>query len=398
MLFFGEVVALTQAGSFARVKIAESRIFMLWRWLFNLSMTAVFAALLLNWSKLLLHLRLGADNSIFQNGWLVLLAMTFVLLLTAIVHELGHLLAGYFVQFQFHLLIIGPIRLWRENGRLRIQLQRSGTFFDGLAASLPIEGDRDNLGRRLLYFALGGPLASLALALAALLVVLLLGNNLAQMLDYLWVWECCLLLTIISYFFLLTSLRPGAYQNGLMADGGRIMMVLRNTPEAQRWQALVLLNVADLAGKRPSEWDEQLVKQAYTHPDNSYDYLTAAVMNYHHWLDKKRPQEAATYLEEALNLPIAWAIGMRARLALEKAYLMAAYFQDASVAQEWFQQVKQNRREANLLFWRAKAALHALKEEEEMAKTAVSMGLVAVNKNNSGIQKAEIDWLKNCAV
>lgn len=388
-------------GSFVRVKTAGSKIFVFWQWLFNLSITAVFITLLFNWPQLLLRLRLGADNSIFQNGWLVLSAMTFLLLLTAVVHELGHLLAGYLVRFQFHTLIIGPIRLSRENGRLQIQFQRSGTFFDGLAASLPVEGDQENLGQRLLCFALGGPLASLTLTLAALLVVLLLGNNLSLMLDYLWVWECSLLLTIISYFFLLTALRPGAYQNGLMADGGRILMILSNAhaPQAQRWQALLLLNVADLAGRRPSQWDGKLIEQARSHPDNSYDYLTAVVMSYQHWLDKKRPQEALTHLEEALNLPTAWRMGMRARLALEKAYLMARYFRDTETAREWFQQVRQNRREANILFWRAKAAVHFLEGENELAKGAVSKGLAsAAQKNPSGLQQAEVDWLKTCVL
>lgn len=394
MLFF-----VLWMGSFVRVKIAESKIFVLWRWLFNLSITAVFIALLFNWSKLLLRLRLGADNSIFQNGWLVLFTMTVLLLLTAVVHELGHLLAGYLVRFQFHTLIIGPLRLSRENGRLQIQFQRSGTFFDGLAASLPVEGDQENLRQRLLYFALGGPLASLALTLAALLAVLLLDNNLSLMLEYLWVWECSLLLTIISYFFLLTALRPGAYQNGFMADGGRILMALRNAPQTQRWQALLLLNVADLAGKRPSQWDPKLIEQAHSYPDNSYDYLTAVVMSYQHWLDKKRPQEALTHLEEALNLPTAWRMGMRARLALEKAYLMARYFRDVETAQEWFQQVRQNRREANILFWRAKAALHFLEGKNELAKGAISKGLAsAAQKNSSGLQQAEVDWLKTCIV
>jgi hypothetical protein len=145
----------------------------------------------------------------------------------------------------------------------------------------------DRLARRLLWFALGGPLASLLFSLVALAIVLYLGSDLRRMLDYLWLWECSLFAAITSYFFLLTSLYPGSYHNGLVADGGRIVMLLTRPAEAARWQALVQLNVADLNGERPSAWDEQLLRQALTQPDNSHDYLTALVMNYHHDLDRK---------------------------------------------------------------------------------------------------------------
>lgn len=287
----------------SRTPLSGSKLLTLWHWLFNLSLTAVFLVLVLNWPKLLLRLRLALDNSIFQNGWLVMLVIALLLLLTATVHELGHLFVGYLVRFRFQVLVIGPLRLSRGNGRLRLQRQQGGSLFNGLAASLPEE--MDNLARRLLYFALGGPLASLFLSIIALVVVFFLGSDLNRMLDYLWLWECCLFTAVVSYFFLLTSMRPGTYHNGLVADGGRILMVATGLPEAVRWQALVRLNVADMAGERPSRWDETQLQQAVMLPDNSHDHLTGVLMNYHYWLDKDEPKRAFTYLEEALNLPVA---------------------------------------------------------------------------------------------
>lgn len=384
---------MAQKESFIRVQSFGSKLLTIWHWLFNVSLTAVFITLLLNWPELLLRLRLAADNSIFQNGWLVLLVMTLLLLLTATAHELGHLLAGYLVRFRFHVLVIGPVRVSRGNGRLQVKRQQGGSLFNGLAASLPDE--MDNLARRLLYFAMGGPLASFLLSLTALSVVLFLSDDLSRMLDYLWLWECCLFTAVTSYFFLLNSLRPGSYQNGLMADGGRILMVLAKSPPAQRWQALVMLNAADFAGKRPSQWDEKLLHQVLIHPDNSYDYLTAITMNYHHWLDKNQPQKALDFLEEALSLPVAWATGMRARLTLEKAYLAAYHFKDLVTAQESFGQIKKRRRETSPLFRRAEAALLLLNGQREAAKKSVAEGLELLNNGAaSGLQIAEMEWFQ----
>lgn len=394
MLFFGVCIGLVSKSASPRIQKFGSKWLTVWHWLFNLSLTAVFVTLLINWPRLLLRLRLAADNSIFQNGWLFLLVVSSLLMLTALVHELGHLLAGYLVRFHFQVLVVGPVRVSRDNGRLRLHLQRGGSFFNGLAASIPQE--MDNLAHRLLYFATGGPAASFLLSFVSLAVVLLLSNDLTRMLDYLWLWECCLFTAVVSYFFLLTSMRPGTYHNGMVADGGRILMVATNAPQALRWQALVMLHAVDIAGERPYQWDEALLQQVLTLPDNSQDYLTAVVMNYHHWLDKDEPQKAASYLEEALSLPVTWESGMRARLMLEKAFLAAAYLQDSKTARESLAQIKLNRRQANALFWRAKAALYLLEGSVSLAEETAVNGLATLDKDlRTGLQKAERLWFSN---
>lgn len=376
-----------------RKPVRQTRLLKVWQWLFNLSLTAVFLTLILQWPDLLLRLRLALQNSIFQSGWLLLVAVTLVLLLTAVVHEVGHLLAGYLVHFRFHTLVVGLLRISRVNGRLQFQRQRGGSFFNGLAASLPAQ--MDNLARRLLWFALGGPLASLLFALVALAVALYLGSELRRMLDYLWLWECSLFAAISAYFFFLTSLYPGSYYNGMVADGGRIAMLLARSPESARWQALVQLNVADLHGERPSTWDEGLLRQSLIQPDNSHDYLTALLMNYHHELDRKRPSQAAAFLEEAINLPVAWAAGMRSRLAVEKAYLMAQLLNDATTAQELLAHVKIGRQDTDPLFCRAEAALRLLQGQHELAAQSAARGLSALPDDiTSGQQLAEKEWLQ----
>lgn len=384
---------MTEERVARRKQVGASRLLLAWQWLFNLSLAMVFFSLFLNWPELLLRLRLASQNSIFESGWLVLVAMTLVLLLSAVVHEIGHLLAGYLVRFHFHTLVVGLLRVSRVNGRLQIQRERGGSFFNGQAASLPRQ--MDNLAQRLLWFALGGPLASLLLSLMALAMVLYLGSELRRMLDYLWLWECSLFAAISAYFFLLTSLYPGSYHNGMVADGGRIVMLLSQPLLAARWQALVQLNVADVSGERPSAWNEQLLRQALTPPDNSHDYLTALVMNYHHELDQNRPQQALLFLEEALNLPVAWTSGARARLALEKAFLAANFLQDLETAQQLLAQVKIGRRKSDPLFCRAEAALLLQQGQPDLAGQSAARCLQSLPDNTlSGLQVAEKGWLQ----
>jgi hypothetical protein len=134
-------------------------------------------------------------------------------------------------------------------------------------------------------------------------------------------------------------------------------------------------------------------------PDNSLDYLTGVVMNYHHWLDRNDAQQALLYLEEALNLGVAWETGMRVRLILEKAFLAAAHLKDLPMARELFAQVKLNHRQANSLYWRAKAAIHLLAGNTEDARETAVQGLEAIGEDNeTGLQKAELGWLNELTV
>jgi hypothetical protein len=88
--------------------------------------------------------------------------------LAGLAHELGHVIAGWLVGFQFRLLVFGPMRLERgASGRVRARLNQDPALFGGIACSLPT--DNRDLIKRFAWFVAGGPVMSLAFA--ALLVL-----------------------------------------------------------------------------------------------------------------------------------------------------------------------------------------------------------------------------------
>ena len=58
------------------------------------------------------------------------------LFLTLLIHELGHVAAGFVVGFHFRELRIGPLTLVKSSKGLKVALQRISTL-DGIAASVP---------------------------------------------------------------------------------------------------------------------------------------------------------------------------------------------------------------------------------------------------------------------
>ncbi len=82
-------------------------------------------------------------------------------------HELGHTLAARLVGFRFQFLMVGPILLVREQGKLRIRLTGKRKF-SGYTKIIVTGGPP--LRSRMVLFLLGGALANLALAVCCLLL------------------------------------------------------------------------------------------------------------------------------------------------------------------------------------------------------------------------------------
>jgi hypothetical protein len=366
----------------------------LWNWLFNLAIYVVLCLVVLNRSRILIWTRLAPGSSLFTSWPVLAAAIILILFLAATIHELGHLLAGRFVGLQFHLLVVGPLRIVRDGPALRLSFNK-GALFNGLAASFPREGDDNRrLRRRMLVFALGGPLASLALAALAGYLFFPLNANRAFTAANAWLIESAGIMALVSSVVFLTSMRPGHYYNGLPADGGRIITLLRNGPEARRWCALLALNGADIHGQRPRTWDEALIQQGLSVADTSFDSLSARILAYQWALDSGRIIYAGALLDEALATWTTWVSVGRARLVLEKAYFLARHHADPAGARFWLDRVRRGQ-QAHPWQRRAEAAVLLLEGRKEEAQAQAQAGLAALQREPlSGVVQAEADWLK----
>jgi hypothetical protein len=373
------------------IRPAPSALVSFWNWLFTLSIYFVLGYTAINLDKITILAQLTRGQSLFANLWLLMGAMVLILLGTSAVHEIGHLMGGKLAKFRFHLLIIGPFKMMRRKERLHLSWSR-GAFFNGLAASLP-EDDRQ-LRWRMLLFAVGGPLASLLLALLGTAVFFNYRRDIDFLLDNAWLVEGAALTAIISFIFFLTAMKPGQYNNGMPADGGRIITLLQGNETADRWCALVLLNGADILGQRPREWDAALVQKVLAITDGSYDTLSAKMLGYQWALDNGRIEDAAQLLDEALETWAAWVSGGRGRLALEKAYFIARHRHNALEARQWFDQVRRSRI-SQPLQQRAEAAILLAEGNHQAATMLAQAGLDALQKETpSGTILAESDWLR----
>lgn len=162
-----------------------------------------------------------------MNLVIALLALVGLWMLVVWVHECGHAVAGWLNGMRCHLLVIGPFSLRREGDRLRPHWNRSALLAGGAVLMLP--ADDHDLKRRAAWMVAGGPLASLALAVA--------GCGVYEVMGHAPVWRVCGFIGLLSAGIFLATAIPSHW--GLPSDGSRLLTLWRGGPKAEKWCALL---------------------------------------------------------------------------------------------------------------------------------------------------------------
>jgi hypothetical protein len=280
-------------------------------------------------------IRLANLASAIEN-LLLLVPIVFVLLA---VHEGGHALGGLLAGWRVQSLMLGPWRLMREDGRLRVRRHRVYLLYGGAALLSPIRWQEPAAYRRSRALLIaGGPLASLLLG-ATLLFVLytsdipvreLLAHRTTRLLAYTG------LISIAIGIGTLVPIRQGAE---LRNDGLQLLLLVRSSStksddwafDAESQHAAIHVLASD---RRPREWDDALVAQFTSLPK-----IQRLGFEHHLYLDRNEPAAARDTLQRALDLAARStapdAREERARFALEAAAFEGAWRGDAAAARTW---------------------------------------------------------------
>lgn len=238
------------------------------------------------------------------------------LLFSLAVHQGGHLLAAWLTGFR-----LGP----RDSARspYSCDVLRLGSF------SLEPRSV-EHLPRRLGLLVLGGPLASLLvpLLLEVLISVTLITVSRSDLAFAVHVF------TALSVLVGIGDLLPDDGR-GNASDGARLVMLLKNDAEAQRWLAVMQLHFSLEHAGDPKTWDQPLVASATSVSDDSREAMAGRWFGYLWAAERQDITTATKYLEEALASPAATSGWIRDRLYLEAAMFQAWFRDDLGRARFW---------------------------------------------------------------
>jgi hypothetical protein len=152
-------------------------------------------------------------------------------------HECGHLAAGKLMGYRFRLLALGPLWIVRSPAGLRIYWRWSPIFWGPMAAAMPKSADR--YASRIAWYIAGGPVASVIVAIAALVVSQLTHGESRLFLRTLALASTCV--------FVATS-QPYGTGIGVASDGGRLLRYATDREAALNVAAAMTLEALEAEG------------------------------------------------------------------------------------------------------------------------------------------------------
>ena len=271
------------------------------------------------------------DLSTFEKITLIVLLFPAYLLVVGW-HELGHVLFGSWQNFSFKRYILGPF-LWAADGDGRLKFSWNKSFNLGGGAALMMPRTEDRLATRFRWFAAGGPIASIVLAVVCLSLPQVLPLS-----DF-----SHLLLMIVGLFSALIAvitLIPSR-TGGLASDGLRILTLGRNTPTAQAdillLRAMVMMETENRDQRLPQEDLERLSQE-----ESVPEAMRAAMgyFAYNQLLRDGKIDEAGARLKEVMALVPNMLAGTQDSYFLEQCLFLAIYKRDLEKASTAFGQLK----------------------------------------------------------
>jgi hypothetical protein len=252
------------------------------------------------------------------NPVLLFCAFFLSIFLIVVIHELGHVAAGFGVGLRFEAIRIGPLMLTKSVYGLKISLQRVSNL-DGIAA-MGIQQLR-KLRQKLAIYIAGGPAAN---ALSALCVWLFLSSQFSGALPY----ALPQFLRFFAGFSILTAglnLIPFRGRNGMFTDGARLLSLARSKAKTRRWFCILALKMQSSSGVRLKNLKRTWIAHSCAVSDQSLDALFALWIAYLAANDRNDAEQAAQFLERCLE-----------RFAIAPAAFQKLLLMEAAIFQAWF--------------------------------------------------------------
>jgi len=301
--------------------------------------------------------------------WTFLVSLAAAIVLSLAVHELGHLVGGTLAGWRPTLLILGPVRVARVDGRLDVRRHGSLAWLGGGAAvALPVRWEGWRRFRRAnLWMIVGGPVASGVLAATAWWAASLVRTGGASALF----WTST---ALVSAVVGCGTLIPMSVGGPLRSDGGQLLDVFRATLGDGTIELRALRLLAGTC--RPRDWPSALVDAALCAPLRAAE--RADVCAYAAWAacdhgDVERADALFQAAVEAVTEETAGAAAEdhRSELAVQLALFHAVWRQDDVRAEGWMTAAGERARDEPAIAL-ARAALLLARGDVPAARAALA--------------------------
>jgi len=222
-----------------------------------------------------------------------LAALWLALAAAIILHEAGHLTAALLLDFDVLGGSLGPFRAIRLHGKWSLQF--TGSLLSGSVIAIPRHNDA-TWRIRMLAVVAAGPLATFLTGVLSAGLLLWFSDPVQ------WPARFLSALVNLNFFLFVLGLFPNASAARVRNDARLFYSLLRSTPEAQQILLYHLVTQLQIAGMRPRDYPERIMRklaQASGRPEMCLVYANAIAA----WaLDRNHLETADAWHQRALDL------------------------------------------------------------------------------------------------
>ena len=305
----------------------------------------------------------GLEQPGFITG---VLLFQLAIVLTTLIHELGHYGAGWASQMILRRFQVGPFQWAIRNGRWTFRLRLKDFYGGAIGMVTP---RLDNIRGREAFLILGGPVASLVFAAAATTAVL--GAKGHSWEPY---WAFLSMCAGMGWASFVTNLIP-MQSAARYSDGAQLCQLMRGGEWAQVHIAFAMVASSLVTSIRPRDFNVAILHRAAEFIKLGERGLLLRLFAAAHYFDTNRIPEALASIEAAEALYEEGAFEKDQDICAEFLFINAFYKRDLGAAEMWWQRIEalgQIDRDAD--YWRARTALFLLKGEQEYARQAWDRG------------------------
>lgn len=204
------------------------------------------------------------------------------------IHEFGHVIGGKLAGYTFLFLTVGPITI-EKNPALKIVPNQSWLAFGGLASCMPAEINLTKMVKKHKWFVAGGPVFTLITFVISLSIWAVTKAEMAMMLSVL----------NLAIFFATAIPLKGTFNS----DGSVFLILHKGGKEAEAYLAGLILLKEMMSPRSPSDWDEQLIQEAYK-TEASPEAMTTAFLLFYYHLTNDNYEQASESIAAFKKLPI----------------------------------------------------------------------------------------------
>lgn len=204
------------------------------------------------------------------------------------IHELGHVIGGKLAGYTFLFLTVGPITI-EKSPALKIVPNQSWHAFGGLASCMPDQINLTNMVKKHKWFVAGGPVFTLIAFVISLSIWAMTKAEMAMM------------LTVLNLAIFFATAIP--FKGTFNSDGSVFLLLHKGGKEAETYLAGLILLKEMMSPRTPSEWDEQLIQEAYN-TEASPEAMTTAFLLFYYHLMNSNYEQASESIAAFKKLPI----------------------------------------------------------------------------------------------